>query len=277
MAIIGDALRQAFMPRHEYDNLREEEKAWGRIQRPLVTGTVALLWFAVLLSASLSLNIVFPADGGDRPLCDDRRIQPLPVVPENRSEGVELLPHAYYLTDEEAAQYYWVVVFIPSAILFLCSVIYLLAGMAVAYAAPARHACLRVVENNYCASKRGGVRCLSILNLIFAVVFGLLALFMGSSILTLASNCSTALFWCYEVFSWGLVILYGGTGLLLRRKAAAILDEGEVAGSRTIGLEMLEAPMDVTPEMARRANEGFKSWMGSSLLSSDDEEGPENW
>lgn len=28
-------------------------------------------------------------------------------------------------------------------------------GMAVAYSAPARHGCLKVVENNYCASKRG--------------------------------------------------------------------------------------------------------------------------
>jgi hypothetical protein len=29
------------------------------------------------------------------------------------------------------------------------------AGMNVAYSAPARHGCLKVVENNYCASKRG--------------------------------------------------------------------------------------------------------------------------
>jgi hypothetical protein len=29
------------------------------------------------------------------------------------------------------------------------------AGLIVAYAAPKRHECLKVVENNYCASKRG--------------------------------------------------------------------------------------------------------------------------
>lgn len=29
------------------------------------------------------------------------------------------------------------------------------AGIAVAYSAPTRHGCLKVVENNYCASKRG--------------------------------------------------------------------------------------------------------------------------
>lgn len=28
-------------------------------------------------------------------------------------------------------------------------------GMTVAYSAPTRHGCLKVVENNYCASKRG--------------------------------------------------------------------------------------------------------------------------
>lgn len=29
------------------------------------------------------------------------------------------------------------------------------AGIIVAYSAPARHGCLKVVENNYCASRRG--------------------------------------------------------------------------------------------------------------------------
>lgn len=117
----------------------------------------------------------------------------------------------------------------------------------------------------------GGVRCLSILNLIFAIVFGLLALFLGSSLLTFVSNCSVPLFWCYEVSSWGLVILYGGTAFFLRRKAV-ILDEGDFSGRNT-GLEMLEAnPMEVTPEVERRVHEGFKAWMGSSLLSSDEDE-----
>ena len=35
------------------------------------------------------------------------------------------------------------------------------AGIAVAYSAPRRHICLKVVENNYCASKRGMVMLLS--------------------------------------------------------------------------------------------------------------------
>ncbi|MFQ6671432.1 hypothetical protein Gotur_035982 [Gossypium turneri] len=150
-------------------------------------------------------------------------------------------------------------------------------GIVVAYSAPTRHGCLKVVENNYCASKRGGVRCLSILNAVFALIFGLLALFLGSSLLTLGSSCSLPLFWCYEIASWGLVILYGGTAIFLRRRAAIILDEGEF-GSRTLGLEMLEAnPLEVTPDVERRVNEGFKAWMGSSLLSSDEEDEPESY
>jgi len=30
--------------------------------------------------------------------------------------------------------------------------------------------------------------------------------------------------------------------------------------------------LEVTPEMQRRISDGFKQWMGSSLLSSDDED-----
>eukprot|EP01018_Ginkgo_biloba_P001345 Gb_25871 [translate_table: standard] len=259
--IVGDALRQAFMPKDEYENLREEEKVWGRVQRPLIMTFVTVVWIGIIVSALVTLNVVFPANG-ERPFCQKRRIQPLPAS-------------AYSLTEEEAAQYYWLVVFVPTALIFCVSILYLLAGIAVAYSAPQRHGCLKVVENNCCASKRGGVRCLAILNISFAAVFALLALFLGSSILTLETDCSVTLFWCYEIVCWGLVILYGGTAFYLRRKAAVILDEGEYYGSHTVGLEMLEAaPQFPQPEMERRINEGFKSWMGSSLLSSDEEDGP---
>ncbi|KAF6164419.1 hypothetical protein GIB67_025245 [Kingdonia uniflora] len=275
MAIISDALRQAFMPKHEYETLREEEKAWARLQRPLIMVIVVILWLAIVVSSLISLKIVFPSDDeGTRVFCYDRRgIQPLSI---NTSGESDIFPGAFYLTDKEAADYYWMVVFIPSAIVFLASIAYLLAGIAVAYSAPARHGCLKVVENNYCASKRGGVRCLAILNIVFAVVFGLLALFLGSSLLTLGSSCSLPLFWCYEIASWSLVILYGGTAVFLRRKAAVILDEGNFYGGN-LGLEMLESspPQEVSPEVERRVNEGFKAWMGSSLLSSDEEDGPD--
>ncbi|KAJ6758466.1 hypothetical protein OIU74_025179 [Salix koriyanagi] len=33
----------------------------------------------------------------------------------------------------------------------------------------------------------------------------------------------------------------------------------------------------VTPDVERRVNEGFKAWMGSSLLSSDEEDEPDSY
>lgn len=275
MSIISDALRQAFMPKREYESLREEQKAWGKLQRPVTISSVAIIWLAIIVSTVISLKIVFPGSDGKRPFCV-RKIQSIEIGMKGGSYS-DLIPGAFYLTDQEIADYYWMVVFIPSFIVFVLSGVYLIAGITVAYSAPTRHGCLKVVDNNYCASRRGGVRCLSILNLIFAIIFGLLALFLGSSLLTFMSNCSTPLFWCYEVASWGLVVLYGGTAFFLRRKAALILDEGSFSG-RNLGLEMLETtPLEVTPEVERRVNEGFKAWMGSSLLSSDEEDEPDSY
>lgn len=268
MAGIGDALRQAFMAKYDYDNLPDEQKVWGSVWRILVTVLAAAVSLSVVVAATISLSIVFPGDPGLRSFCQDRRIQALRMHEE---EGSDLYPShgAFFLTDEEAAEFYWMVVFIPSAIVFLASIIYLLSGMAVAYSTSTRHICLSVVENNYCASKRGGVRCLFILNVVFALIFSLLALFLGSSLLTLGSSCSVPLFVCYEIIAVGLVILYGGTAFFLKRKAASFLDEANLSSRN---LEMLDCSIEATSDIQRRVDEGFKAWMGSSLLSSDDED-----
>ncbi|XVE71051.1 hypothetical protein DITRI_Ditri10aG0118900 [Diplodiscus trichospermus] len=223
MAIIGDALRQAFMPKLEYESLREEEKAWTRLQRPILTCSIGIICLAIFVCTIISLKIVFPGDALRRPFCGDRRLQPLPVNIKGGGGGdSDLLPGAFYLTDQETVDYYWMVVFIPSTIVFFVSVAYLVAGITVAYSASTCRGCLKVVENNYCASKRG-------------------------------------------------------TAIFLRRRVAVILDEGEF-GSRNLGLEMLEAtPLEVTPDVERRVNEGFRAWMGSSLLSSDEEDEPESY
>ncbi|KAI8547328.1 hypothetical protein RHMOL_Rhmol07G0186600 [Rhododendron molle] len=224
--ILGDALQQAFMPKHEYETLREEDRAWLRLQKPL------------------SIN----------------------------GSSSDLFPRAFYLTDQETMDYYWMVAFVPSALVFFVSVCFRILWIIVASTAPIRHWCMTVVENNYCASKRGGVRCLSILNVAFAIIFCLLALFLGSTLLTLGSSCSVPLFRCYKIASWALVSLHGATAFFLRRKAALVLDESNFAG-HNIGLEMLEAnPLEVTPDVQRRVSEGFKSWMGSAYLSSDEED-----
>ncbi|KAJ0247359.1 Uncharacterized protein HA466_0167830 [Hirschfeldia incana] len=278
MAIIGDALRQAFMPKQEYESLREEDRAWIKLQRPVLTSIVAFLCFVVFTCTVVSLKIVFPSNVLRRPFCSDVKVQPLPVFGGGKARDSDLFPGAFYLTDQETVDFYWMVVFVPSAMVFLVSSVYLVAGIFVAYSVPHRHWFLKVVENNYCASRRGGVRCLSILNVVFAIIYGLLAIFLGSTLLTLGSSCSMPLFWCYEISSWGLVILYAGTALSLRRRAALTLDEGEFGNRNHQGLEMLEAnPLEFTPEVERRVNEGFRAWMGPSLLSSDEEDEPESY
>ncbi|ERN04842.1 hypothetical protein AMTR_s00146p00054490 [Amborella trichopoda] len=91
MAIMGDALRQAFMPKHEYESLREEDKAWGRLQRPVLMVMAIILWLCVVDSSVISLNIVFQANG-ERPFCHDRRFHELPVMPKNGIHVFDLFP-----------------------------------------------------------------------------------------------------------------------------------------------------------------------------------------
>lgn len=142
MALLGDALRQAFMPKHEYESLREEEKAWQKLQRPAILFSLALVFITILVSTLVSLNIVFPADPLKRPFCNDIRIQPLPinltsalsdsVVRPGTDAGIhgdsDLFLSAFVLTDQETVDYYWMVVFIPSTLVFAASVVYLVAG-----------------------------------------------------------------------------------------------------------------------------------------------------
>ena len=131
MAIFGDALRQAFMPESEYNSLREEQKAWGRLQRPLVLLLATVLCIAVVVAVSVSLAIVFPGESNRRPFCRDRgRIQALRLanVSLDAAADSESYHGAFYLTDEEAADYYWMVVFLPSAIVFSVSTVYLSSG-----------------------------------------------------------------------------------------------------------------------------------------------------
>ena len=255
------------MPRGAYEALRDEERAL-----PLAAAAAACVAFATVAAVGISLGIVFPAEPADRPFCRERRmLEALPAAASSREEEPEAYRYrggAFYMTTAEAADFYWMVVLVPSAVLFATSAAYLVSGISVAYAAPRRHPFICIVENNFCASRRGGMRCLAIVNAVFALIFGLMAIVFGSMLLALGSSCSIPLFWCYEIAAWGLVILYGGTAAFLRRKAAA---EGDYA-SHIVGLEMLETTIEVTSEAQRRVNDGFKTWMGSSLLSSDEEE-----
>ena len=74
MAIIGDALRQAFMPKREYESLREEDKAWGKLQRPVTVASVAVIVLAIAVSTVISLKIVFPSSDGKRSFYINQRL-----------------------------------------------------------------------------------------------------------------------------------------------------------------------------------------------------------
>ncbi|KAL4560346.1 hypothetical protein LXL04_032496 [Taraxacum kok-saghyz] len=278
MAIIGDALRQAFMPKHEYQSLRDEDKAWIKLQRPIIICVFAFLMFCIVISSAISFKMAFPSDLKNRPFCKDHRTETQKTNNSSIDENHE--GRDFYVTDQAVVDYYWMITFVPSAILFSLSAVYLVAGMTVvAYTVPTRHGCLKVVDNNYCAPNGGGVRCLFILNSMFAITFGILAIFGGSILLTSGNSCSIPLFWCYEIQLWGLVTLYGVTASLLRRKAAMVLDDGELDGhgQNIIGIEMLEFnDVEMTPDVERRINQGFRSWMGTSYLSSDDDDDNED-
>ncbi|XP_052627451.1 uncharacterized protein LOC111889620 [Lactuca sativa] len=147
MAIIGDALRQAFMPKHEYQNLRNEDKAWIKLRRPIVISIFVFLIFCIVISSALSFKMVFPSDLQHRPFCKHHRIE---STTNNDHEDRD-----FNFTDQQIVYYYWMIAFVPSAILFSTSAVYLVAGMSVAYTAPTRHGFLKVVENNYCAPNGG--------------------------------------------------------------------------------------------------------------------------
>ncbi|KAJ7516463.1 hypothetical protein O6H91_22G059000 [Diphasiastrum complanatum] len=148
----GDALRQAFMSRDEYECLREEEKVWGRMAKPLALGAAVVLGTAVLIAAIIFMDILFSFTGKRWLSCQRERLEPLPIDVKDVMGDSRA---SYLLTEEEAAEYFKIVVFLPTAIIFSVAVIYLVSGMAVVYTAPRRHIFLRAVENNCCASKRG--------------------------------------------------------------------------------------------------------------------------
>ena len=70
---------------------------------------------------------MFPSSDGRRAFCVDRMLQPIQICMKGGSDS-DLFPGAFYLTDQEIADYYWMLVFIPSMIVFALSVVYLVAG-----------------------------------------------------------------------------------------------------------------------------------------------------
>ena len=65
----GDALRQAFMSSEDYEGLREEERVWTRLQRPLCMVGVTAVWTAVVVAMMIMVDLVFAVSGDDFPFC----------------------------------------------------------------------------------------------------------------------------------------------------------------------------------------------------------------
>lgn len=130
MALISDALRQAFMPKQQYETLSEESRAWTRLKKPLLLSVALLLFLSILIPAVISLRIVFPSEPSERPFCRARRRleEALPVNSTGLPELYRIQGGTFYITDDEAADFYWLVVFLPSAIVFFASIFYLVAG-----------------------------------------------------------------------------------------------------------------------------------------------------
>ncbi|KAE8700413.1 eukaryotic translation initiation factor 3 subunit L-like [Hibiscus syriacus] len=97
VAKIADELRQAFMPKHEYKRLREEDQVWMRLQRPILISSIGIICLAVFVCTSISLKIVFPEVVLKRPFCHDWRLQPLPLNVKGGVAGdSDLFPGAFF-------------------------------------------------------------------------------------------------------------------------------------------------------------------------------------
>jgi translation initiation factor 3 subunit L len=117
-AAMSAALQQAFMTREEYQEVREEDRAWRHLRRPLALLAGFLIFLVILAASSVSLSIVFP--GKAQPFCSKHPIPPSGILDDSM--------HSYYFTEYEATQYFWLVVFVPTAVLFVVSAAYLFAG-----------------------------------------------------------------------------------------------------------------------------------------------------
>jgi hypothetical protein len=126
MQTAGEGLRQAFMSKEEYQGLREEERVWREVKKQLCMVGVTLVWIAMVVAIAISVDIVFAVTGSDYPFCLKRRLEHMKVGGDSeRDPGIA----SYAFTEEEAVQYYWAAVFLPTSVVFTITVIYLFAGL----------------------------------------------------------------------------------------------------------------------------------------------------
>lgn len=122
----GDALRQAFMSREDYEELREEEKVWRRLQKPLCMAGITVVWTVVVVAMMVMVDVVFAVSGGAYPFCQKRRLPSYDMAGSSDHRRGDLPSYVY--TEEEAVDAFWLVAFLPSSFVFVFSTIYLFAG-----------------------------------------------------------------------------------------------------------------------------------------------------
>ena len=126
----GDALRQAFMSAEDYNGLREEEKAWRKLQRPLCMAAITVVWTIVVVASMVMVDIVFGVSGQDYPFCQKRRLTSfgmMAAAPASLVKDDDDTP-SYAYTEDQVVQFFWFAVFLPSSAVFAFSTLYLLAG-----------------------------------------------------------------------------------------------------------------------------------------------------
>jgi len=107
------------MSSEDYEGLRDEQRVWARLQRPLCMAGVVMVWTAVVVAMMIMVDVVFAVSGDAFPFCEPRRLPSYHLV-------VAGARRVY--TEEEAVDAFWLLVFLPSSIIFVFSAIYLFAG-----------------------------------------------------------------------------------------------------------------------------------------------------
>lgn len=120
-----DILRQAFMSREDYDELREEEKVWRKLQKPLCMVAFTVVWTAVVIAMMIMVYVVFEVSDQKYPFCQKRRLPSYNLAGDASDRGD--LP-SYVYTEEEAVDAFWMVAFLPTSVVYVFSIIYLFAG-----------------------------------------------------------------------------------------------------------------------------------------------------
>lgn len=113
------SLRQAFMSSEDYEGVRAEQRVWAKLQRPLCMAGVVIVWTAVVIAMMIMVDVVFAVSGDAFPFCQPRRLPSYNLVGEAA---------ARVYSEEEAVDAFWLVVFLPSSVVFVFSAIYLFAG-----------------------------------------------------------------------------------------------------------------------------------------------------